>query len=33
MPYGDIIAEKNGYQLIQDTDGDLIIDQDLSDKL
>ena len=26
--YGDIIAEKNGYQLIQDADGDLTIDYD-----
>lgn len=26
--YGDIIAEKNGYRLIQDADGDLTIDYD-----
>lgn len=28
MQYGDIIAEKNGYQLIQDADGDLTINCD-----
>ena len=26
--YGEIIAEKNGYQLIQDADGDLTINCD-----
>ena len=26
--YGDTIAEKNGYRLIQDADGDLTIDYD-----